>query len=138
MEQKDYFLREIEKIGSLLKAIISKNSRNKDETSIKIDNQFDETKNELIDSFNFNLLEFINMNNDEAISYLENKTGFNLVNIELLSRILEELGLNDNSDRKYALLKKSLLIIEYCKSKDKTFSFEREEKIQRLNSSIQG
>jgi hypothetical protein len=137
MEQKDYFLREIEKIGSLLKAIFSKISKNTGETSISVEKQFEETKNELFESFDFDLLEFINLKNEEVINYLENKTGLNVVNIELLSSILEKLGLNDKSERKKHLFEKSLLTIEYCKNKDKTFSFERDDRIERLKSFLQ-
>jgi hypothetical protein len=137
MEQKDYMLREIQKIGSLLKAILSKLFLKDSPTAIGIVNYYEESKNELMKYASFQLNEFVEMSNLDAIKYLENQSGFNLENIEQLSIVLEELGLKENTRLRKLLFEKSLLTTEYCMSKDKTFSFEREGRMQRVKAHLE-
>ena len=78
---------------------------------------------------NFDINKFISLNNADAESYLKSYTGFNTENLELLANILFQIGLKETQDRQKACFEKSLQIYQYCNLIDKTYSFEREDKI---------
>ena len=137
MEQKDYLLREIEKMGTLLKEILLSVAGKKSNPIITPEAIINETHKKLLEGSTFSLCEFIKMNNTQAINYLKSQSGIDIINMELLSSLLEELGLNCNSSKRSLLFEKSLLTLEYCMGKDKTFSFERENRVRRLKSFTQ-
>ncbi len=136
MEQRDYLLREIEKIGQVLRAILNRITGSKSDVAVSTENQFNEVKNELLDKANFDLSEFSNMSDENALKYIENFSGLNLQNIEQLAQILEKLASIETSKSKDNLFKKALLLLQYCKSQDKTFSIERETQIARINETL--
>ncbi len=126
MEQRDYILREIEKIGMILRMIISKLFNKSEPDTEQDDEQLEETATELSDLANFDLRGLLQMNKQDTIKYLESLEGFNLENIEDFSMILEKLGFND----------KAIWLLEYCRMKDRTYSPEREDRIRTLKSHI--
>ena len=126
MEQRDYILREIEKIGMILQKIIFRLFGKSGTASVQDNKQLEETAMDLQDLADFHLAGFIQMDRQDAIRYLESQEGFNLKNIEDFSLILEKLGFTD----------KALWLLEYCRMKDKTYSFERENRIGTLQSRI--
>jgi len=136
MEQRDYLLREIEKIGQVLRAILNRITGKTGEIAISIENQFNEVKNELLNKANFDLTEFSNMSDENALNYTKNLSGLNLQNIEQLVQIIEKIAITEPLKTKESLLKKALLLLQYCKLQDKTFSIERELQITRLNSAL--
>jgi len=54
------------------------------------------------------------------------------VNLELLAEILFIIGVNAKSDKKRIFLEKTLELYELCMLTDKTFSFDRETKIEMI------
>jgi hypothetical protein len=76
------------------------------------------------------------MSDENALKYIENFLGLNLQNIEQLAQILEKLASIETSKSKDNLFKKALLLLQYCKSQDKTFSIERETQIARINETL--
>lgn len=121
MEQKDYMLREIEKIGLILNSIRQKLFGGSDNLSLTTQEQFQTLSERLYDEINFDLDKFLTSSKDESISYMSAFNGFSVENIELLAEMLSE---------KYPA--KALQLLEYCNSLSKTYSFEREQKIQKI------
>lgn len=136
MEQKDYFMREIEKIGGLLRAIIGRMIRRKEDTSISDDTSFSETKDYVIQQSGINLECLATLDNLETAEYLLQFDGLNVENIELLAELFYLSGLAEKELRREMFLKKALQLYEICKSRDITFSFERENKITEIKKHV--
>ncbi len=136
MEQRDYLLREIERIGQVIRAILNKLTGRGPTPAISISNQFEETRNELLDLANINLTELLNLSGHDAIEYIKGHSGLSTSSIEELAHILEQLASDVPSQTKRELLQKSLLLLNYCKEQDKTFSLERESQISRITAAL--
>ena len=134
MEQKDYILREIEKIGQMLNMIRKKIARAEINNSLPIDFQFYELKNKMISETGFDMDDFLEMNNDAAEEYLDNFKGFNVTNIQFLADIITLIAMKADHDTKNKYLVKALYLFEYCNSLDKTYSLNREQKIYNLKN----
>ena len=167
MEQKDYILREIEKLGMILRAIMTKIFGGNANNPLPQEKQFEEVTEELLENAGFDLKAFIRMDDARAIKYLQERRDFNIQNLEDLALILEKLGaadpgateplpplsLNTEPDIEEPLmagpvklqlveirnlsLKKALLILEHCRDKDRTYSFERESRIGALKTVLE-
>lgn len=137
MEQRDYLLREIEKIGLLLKMILSKIVRNEENYAITIDRRFEESKELLINEVGFDLDNFIFLQDSEIEQYLSQFNGFNDANLEYLADVLKEIGMSSNSSFAINYMNKALRLYELCNSLDKTYSFDRESKISELKNTLQ-
>lgn len=129
MEQKDYLKREIEKIGLIMTAIRQKLLGGKGNTSISIENDFENTKGMLLKNVNFDLDKFLNAENESSNKYISTFSGFNVENIEILGNYLMQLGINGELINSKRYLEKSLLLFELCNQIDKTYSAEREMNI---------
>jgi len=92
MEQRDYILREIEKLGVILRAIMTKIFGGNANNPLPQEKQFEEVTQELLENANFDLRAFIRMDDARAISYLDERRDFNIQNLEDLALILEKLG----------------------------------------------
>ena len=136
MEQKDYILREIEKIGMVLRAILKKLTGSSDNPAIQIEKQFEETKEMLASQMDFDLEDFIAQNEADSMHYLSQFKGINLENIESLAKVLMQMGLQSDSTHKKTYLEKALNLFIYCNQTDKTFSFEREENIALITNEL--
>jgi hypothetical protein len=136
MEQEDYLLREIGKIGLLLRAIIGILTNNKENLSLTIGNHFDKTKEILLNETGFDLAEFLTLDETSSNKYLLQFKGINPENIELLAEVLAQFGRNEQSDNKKSFLKKAIQLYALCEKTDKTFSFDRERKMNELKNAI--
>lgn len=154
MEQRDYILREIEKLGMILRAIMTKIFGGNANNPLPEVKQFEEVTEELLENAGFDLKAFIRMDDDLAIKYLEDRRDFNIPNLEDLALILEKLGAADQratdketanqavadpdssqqAETRLRILKKALLILEHCRDTDRTYSFERESRIGALKT----
>ena len=134
MEQKDYLMREIEKIGFMLRAIFNKLIGKKNDFAITLETQFDYAKTLLQDEIDFDLPLFLSLDITESEHYINKFQGLNVVNIEMLADILQEIAMGSEtvSTEAKLFLEKSLSLYEYCNSSDKTFSFAREQKINDI------
>ena len=130
MEQKDYLLREIEKIGAVMRAILNMLTRNAEDEAIKLENRFEQTKETLFDETGLDLNKLLELDLPETKNYISQFNGFKIENLELLAEILFRSGIKNNTDSDKQLLDKSLMLYEMCNETDKTFSAEREEKIR--------
>ena len=134
MEQKDYLLREIEKIGLLLRAILNKLKLSSDNGAITIEKQFEDEKAMLLNEVGFNIDEFASRNDSEIEQYLSKYEGIRDGNFELLADVLMEAGFNAENNMTTAYFEKALRLYELCNSLDKTYSVERESKIKELRN----
>ncbi len=135
MEQKDYLLREIEKIGLLLRALITRLvgfTNISDDTS----RQILETKELLLSETNFDVDSFLRMDETEAKKHLSSFNGLNVENMELLAEFLVVQSNSANDLDRKKLLKKALNILVFCRETDKTFNMKRETRIENIENSL--
>ena len=133
MEQKDYLLREIEKIGLILNAIRQKLFGGKDDLSITLENQVETAKGMLLNEINFDLDKFLNLNVENSNEYICSFEGFNVENIELLAEYIFQIAIKNKSEKHF---EKSLQLYELCNLKSKTYSLERETNMKIINQNI--
>lgn len=133
MEQKDFILREIEKIGSLISYLLGKFIASK--TIEEQQNTEELINNELKEQYGHDLEYILDVDKKEFSNEFSKNKGFNYENIELLADLLFTLGNNEKSkNSKY--LNKALDLYNYIDTSSKTFSFERVSKINNLKSII--
>ncbi len=136
MEQKDYLMREIEKIGVLMRAILSKIFKFKDDSSVTSELQFKQTNELMNNEINFDFDRFLYLDKEASINYIKEFSGFSSENIGLLAEVLFQSGLNEQNDRKKLFFEKALMLYEYGSSLDRVFSLEREEKTMIIKSEL--
>lgn len=131
MQQKDFILREIEKISTLLRYLIGKlipsSSVENSKETIELINR------ELVENSGFNINEILNISINDFDEVFTQSKGYSFENIELFADLLYTIG-NDSLENKNNYLQKALEIYEYIDKKTKTFSFERLNKIIKINS----
>jgi hypothetical protein len=151
MEQRDYLLREIEKIGTVIRAIRQKLFGGTDEPAVTVENQSEVLSEMLLNEAFIDLDELLAMDAARTDEYLAGHQGFNIENIELLARTLTDIGMPDGlQDRSpsgigmtsvptasFALLEKALQLYTICNLRDRTFSFEREAAISHLREKLE-
>ena len=137
MEQKDYLLREIEKIGAIVSAIRQRLFGGKGNEAITLEHQIENAKGELLKESNFDLDKFLDPNTDYSNEYILSFAGFSAENIDLLAEYLSEIGFSDECDNSKKYLEKALQLYDLCNLKSKTYSFEREKKINAIKNVLQ-
>ncbi|NLE33947.1 MAG: hypothetical protein GX622_02480 [Bacteroidales bacterium] len=137
MEQKDYLLREIEKIGDMIRAIRQKLFGGTDQPAISVNNQAEALKEMMLSEAFIDLDEILALDATETDAYLAGQKGFNVENIELLARTLADIGMTSAPPASFALLEKALQLYEICNLRDRTFSFAREAQINRIREELQ-
>ncbi|MEI8203127.1 MAG: hypothetical protein WCH34_08965 [Bacteroidota bacterium] len=133
MEQKDFLMREIEKIGLFLQLIFDKLRGKEVSYALQLERQFEEAKAQLLNETGFNLEVFLSLQENETAQYMSQFRGFNAANIELLADVLCEMATQASSANYFA---GALCLYELCNRTDKTFSFEREHKIEEIKKRI--
>jgi hypothetical protein len=134
MEQKDYILREIQKISILLRYLLGKILPVKSFEEIKKINE--EINQEFLKNLGYDLEALVNISKNKFDEEFGSNKGFNLENIELLADLLYNASVK-STDTKQKVLKKSLELYEYVNETGKTFSFEREIKIGKIKNELQ-
>jgi len=129
MEQKDYILREAEKIAVLLNALLKYFIGGDENVQINIDKYSNKAKDLLLKELNFDLDKFVQMDFDESKKYLDSFEGFNIENIEQLAEFISQIGFSDKTDKSKKHLNKALQLYELTSIESKTYSFDRERKI---------
>ena len=138
MEQKDYILREIEKIGQMLRMLVDRIKRMKSTDSETISQQMDEHLDQIIDRMGFDLKESLELGEMEFEAYLIGLSGYSVPNLELLADLLVEIGSGSGQPRRSECLRSALRIYVTARKLDRTFSITREEKIQDTISLLSG
>ncbi len=137
MEQKDYLLREIEKIGAIIRIIRQKLFGGTDELAISVANKAEALKEMMLSEASIDLDELLAMDTAETDEYLAGQKGFNVENIELLAQTLADTGMTSAPPVSFALLEKALQLYEICNLRDRTYSFAREAQINRIREELQ-
>ena len=136
MEQRDYLLREIEKIGAIMSGIREKIFGGKGNLAITIEHQIENEKRKLLNETNFDIDNFLDLNMEDSEKYLLRFEGFNVENIEILADCFSEIGFSNNCDSSKKYLEKALLLYNLCNSKSKTYSFEREANTNLIKNAL--
>ncbi len=131
MQQEDYILREIEKIGTIFHVIRLKLFGGSDNLSITIEKQVD-VMSEMLKEINFDFDKFIALNEKETENYLKKFEGFNLDNIEKFADCLYDMGSNGINKLSEKYLIKALELFQMLNVTSETYSFEREKKILQI------
>lgn len=137
MEQRDYLLREIEKIGMVIRAIRQKLFGGTDELAVSVETQAETLKEMLLSEAYLDIDVLVALNPAETEKYLASLKGFNTENIELLAKTLTELSINGDSADSRTMLEKALQLYEICSLRDRTFSFEREAAVNQIQEVLQ-
>ncbi|MBL7112664.1 MAG: hypothetical protein ISS19_12075 [Bacteroidales bacterium] len=135
MQKEDYILREIEKIGMMLQMIIKKLIVKQEKLPIQFDYELKEA-NEMFREIGFEMDEFLQLDHSAIEDYLMKIDGMRGPNIELLGDLLKEMGMRTGPDLRQAYLEKALNLYELCNSQDRTFSIERESKINNIKNML--
>lgn len=141
MEQRDYILREIEKIGLILNAIRRKLFGGKAGSAFaEADAAADtETDKEMEPGIGFSELgididNFLLLDTVETDKYLSQIKGMNIENIELLADCLVQMGTEEESALNNPYSIKALQLYHLCNLKSSTYSFSRERKILMIEN----
>jgi len=136
MEKRDYLLREIEKIGMMLSMIISRIAGNKDSYANSLEKQFDAEREMLLNEVGFDMQLFLSLEKAEIEPYLARFDGIKGANIELLADLMKEIGVLATPSMKKEYLEKALNLYELTTAIDKSFSMDRESKIQEIKKEL--
>ena len=131
-------MREIEKIGIMISAIIARIAGREVRTFLEEDQRFAEVREELIDKIGLDLDTFISLESDEISAYVAGMKNISLVNLELLADLIKEIGMKSGPVVSRLYLERAVILYEMCISSDRTFSFEREMKITELRNYLSG
>lgn len=138
MEQKDYILREIEKIGQMLRMLVDKIKRMKSTDTEHFSERMEEQLSLIADGIGFDLKHSLMLGEKEFEAYLMSLPGFNIPNLELLADLLFALGTESSQTCRSDCLRSALRIYEVSRKLDRTFSMAREEKIRDTRSHLSG
>lgn len=128
MEQRDYILREIEKIGMLIQAMLGKLGSIDDIE--KADQNNTVLSEELFKELGFSLDELLKLDSSDFSAILLNNKGLNGKNIELLADLLVQLS--EKEDNKTSYLQKAFELYSFVNIQERTFCLNRDRKIQEL------
>ncbi len=133
MPQEDYLLKYLEKLSRVIAAMLGFREKGLPEEAIKV---ADETFKELLD---LKLIELEKMTSESFIEKIR-ETRYSASFIGLLAELTYETAenkaiINDISAKSY--YQKSLELFNYLNEKDKTYSFDRELKIEEIKSKIE-
>lgn len=134
MGQEDYLLREIEKAGVALRAILKRLMSGREDLSVPAGKSFEETSGMLLDGIGIDMVRLLSMSPEESEAYVSSFRSLNSANMELLSDVLFRLRTGESPEMTKSLLEKALLLLEMCNIHDRTYSFDRESRIGEIKS----
>ena len=134
MEQRDYLMRHVEQLGVVLGKILSKLLGLKDNGIEVVDTVNQCFKEEL----GLDISQLNDIDDDKWLDTLKTEKRFDSESLERLADILLFVAEAENVDFKERnrLYKKCSLIYVYLDESEKTYSFDRYLKIQRLREHI--
>lgn len=134
MEQKDYILKEIEKISVLLTGLIHKLQLKQKENETLSETEYVQTCEEIMEKSGFNLDSLFCFAPPGFDQYFGQHKGFNDENIEQLADLIFSMGECSAQPRKKIMLTKAMNLYNYLEKKQRTFSIKRAEMISRVES----
>lgn len=136
MEQKDYLLREIEKIGRIISYIRQLLTGRNESTSLTMESTINQASEMLLKESDFDFNKFLILNIEESNEYISNFKGFSIENIELLADCIYEIWLTYHPIDSNKYLQKALQLYELCNLKSKTYSIKRENQIIAIKNTL--
>lgn len=136
MEQRDYILREIEKIGIIIKFIIEKIFSGKKNLPKSAEDKLKDLKEILLTETGLDIDRFLSLNVQDSNEYISSFKGYNSNNIELLAGCISQICLNENTVDSKKYLEMALQLYELCNLKSQTYSFERENNIMTIKNAL--
>ena len=137
IRQNDYILREIEKISIMLQGLLGKMIRRKEEGVISNEDEFNGWINTLPEKEMIDLDEILASDKKKLQVLLTETKGFNETNLEMLADLLTNIPLPENHPVKQEYLFKALEIYHLADEKYKTFSFQRNTRMEELRSLLE-
>ena len=136
MEQKDYILREIEKIRIVLEALLNKLKGGNGDIP-KVNEDFDKVNKLFITDTRVDLNKLLKSGSNEFDNIFLKEYGYNEENIEQFADILAEMGNKAEGNLKEQLNQKALETYEYVDTLSNSFSFGRKMKMDALKKELE-
>jgi hypothetical protein len=134
MQQKDYILREIEKIGAMLRMIIRRLFEWKENE--EQEEKLEQFASGLALESNVELENLLKLKKEDFSEYFDENKGFNAVNIELLADLFAHLSDIAESEKAIQYKMKAIELYNYIDETGRTFSMERANKLKKLNPDL--
>jgi len=135
MEQKDYILREIEKIRIVLEALLNKLKGGNSDIP-KVNEDFDKVNKLFITDTRVDLNKLLKSDRNEFNNIFLKENGYNEENIEQFADILTEMANKAEGNLKEQLSQKALETYEYVDALSNSFSFGRQMKMDALKKEL--
>jgi len=133
MEKQDYLKRQIDQLGKVLAELLGKitgSGKNTDASeTLEIVSQV------LDENLNWDIEQLLNIPEDNFIDSIKENQLLDDVNIETLADVLVEVA-EHNPSNEEELLKRALMMYEYLEKSNMTFSFTRNQKMERVKEVI--
>lgn len=137
MEQKDYLLREIEKIGLMISMLLEKIRHKEGKEEATYEEQENEVSGWLKKEMGFEIADFNSLPDSEEEPYLRGLHGFSSPNLELLGDLLMAMGIEAGGSSGSPYLKGARKIFTRIELLDRSYSIERQEKIEKLDTLLE-
>ena len=135
MEQKDYLMREIEKIRVVLEAMLNK-IKGGDSDIPQVNENFDEVNKLFITDTRIDLSTLINSDSSQFDNIFKKENGYDEANIEHFAEILAEMANKAEGNLKEQLTQKAFETYEYVDNLSNSFSFGRKMKMDALKKDL--
>lgn len=133
MQQRDLILREIEKIGVVVRAMINK-IRGRETDEVRQEQSYVHHSAYLKDQLNLDIEFLVQSPMKQLKEKLSSNQGYNAENIELIADMLSELSIVSPAEDEIILQKRALDLYAWSIEIDKSFSMDRDVKINALKN----
>ena len=130
MEQRDYLMKQVEQLALVLKKLLSTLLPGNNpgmETTASVNQEFAE-------NLGYDLDQLLAIDDARWIEVLQNIPQLSPANLEKLAELLLAIGEGNPTGENRGLYRKSLLIYRHLEKSEKTWSFERNAKIDKIES----
>ncbi|MGM0497760.1 MAG: hypothetical protein ACQESM_09750 [Bacteroidota bacterium] len=135
MEQRDYILREIEKIRIVLQALYNKLTGGNTDNP-PINEAFEEVNKLFITDTRVDLNTLLKSDSNQFDNIFKKENGYDEANIEQFADILAEMAKKAEGNLKEQLNQKALETYEYVDALSNSFSFGRKMKMDALKEEL--
>lgn len=133
MIRKDFILKELEKLNFLLVKLMGLKAEGKmPEASELIKKHFEQTSGVA-------LSEIEALDDTEVVDFLKKNTDISTTQFKILAELAFQAGeflIPQCTDKSISLYRKSLVMLEFITATEKTYDFQREEKIVLIRKKI--
>ncbi|MBS3769855.1 MAG: hypothetical protein V5A59_10695 [Bacteroidales bacterium] len=134
MEQRDYILREIEKIHVVLQALLGRITGGSTDLP-PLNKDFEQLNKQMINDTRVDLNVLLKYGPNQMDNIFKKEYGYSEANIELFADMLAEMAKKAEGPLKDQLNQKALETYEFVDSISNSFSFDRRKKMDVLRKS---